>query len=211
MDAGLLRKYVLQNAIMHDGKADAKAILGKVLAEDPSLKPKAREIVELAKLVVQEVNGLSIEEQKGELLRIAPDMMQREKVVRSAGLPPLPGASGPVVMRLAPYPSGPLHIGNSRMVLLNDEYVKRYKGRLILMFDDTIGSDEKYILPEAYDQIEDGLELKGRIIATKGNIVVIRNAADTFSFDARRLVGREALSINVNNLSLGSEGLLYKS
>src|SRR5438128_2186361 len=38
---------------------------------------------------------------------------------------------------------------------------KRYRGRLTLAFDDTIGSEEKPILPEAYDQIREGLEWAG--------------------------------------------------
>jgi glutamyl-tRNA synthetase len=72
-------------------------------------------------------------------------------------------------MRLAPYPSGALHIGNARMVVLNDEYIKKYNGELILFFDDTIGSPKslrnspkaKYVLPEAYNLIKEGLEWLG--------------------------------------------------
>ncbi|MDF1537813.1 MAG: glutamate--tRNA ligase, partial [Candidatus Thorarchaeota archaeon] len=59
---------------------------------------------------------------------------------------------------LAPFPSGPLHVGNARMVILNDYYVKRYGGKLILVFDDTIGSKEKQVEPEAFDLIPEGLE-----------------------------------------------------
>ena len=161
MDSKLLRKYVLQNAVFHGGKADAKAILGKVLKDDPSLRSRARELSDAAMHVVDEINKLSLEQQRKELEGLAPEMLEREKIEKTSELPPLPNATDEVVMRLAPYPSGPLHIGNSRMVLLNDEYVKRYKGRLILMFDDTIGSEEKFILPEAYDQIKDGLDWLG--------------------------------------------------
>ncbi|HKZ45664.1 MAG TPA: glutamate--tRNA ligase, partial [archaeon] len=62
---------------------------------------------------------------------------------------------------LAPYPSGPLHIGNARMAVLNDEYVKKYKGKLFLVIDDTIGSEEKFIIPEGYDLIAEGLKWLG--------------------------------------------------
>jgi len=59
-----------------------------------------------------------------------------------------------------------IHIGNARMVILNSEYVKRYNGKLILFFDDTIGSPKsmrddpkaKYVLPDAYQLIIDGLK-----------------------------------------------------
>src|SRR3989338_711161 len=63
-----------------------------------------------------------------------------------------------VVMRLAPFPSGPLHIGNARPYIINDEYVKRYKGKLFLVMDDTIGSKEKPVVKEAYGLIEEGLK-----------------------------------------------------
>jgi glutamyl-tRNA synthetase len=157
------RKYALQNALFHGGKADAKAVLGKLLAEDPSLRTRAKELASEVERVVADVNRLDPESQKAELSVLAPEL--REKPKGEPGpkeLPPLPDAvDGHVVCRLAPYPSGPLHIGNARTFLLNDAYVKRHHGRLILAFDDTIGSEEKPLLPEAYDQVKEGLDWAG--------------------------------------------------
>ncbi len=157
------RKYALQNAVLHGGRAEAKAVLGKLLAEDASLRSQAKAIAADVERTVREVNGLSPEAQKDELARLAPELLEKPK--GEAGpkeLLPLPGAEdGKVVGRLAPYPSGPLHIGNARAFVLNDAYVKRYHGKLILAFDDTIGSEEKPVLKEAYDQVKEGLDWAG--------------------------------------------------
>lgn len=153
-------KQCLINAVKHGGKAKDDAVLGKILAKNPELKEKRKEILKKIKEIVKKVNSLSLEEQKRKLEEFG--MKLKKTKVEKKELPPLPNAEiGKVVMRLAPYPSGPLHIGNARMVILNDEYVKRYKGKLFLVIDDTIGSKEKFLIPEAYDMIIDGLKWLG--------------------------------------------------
>ncbi|HYS99447.1 MAG TPA: glutamate--tRNA ligase [Thermoplasmata archaeon] len=157
------RKFALQNAVEHGGKADPKAVLGRLLAEDPSLRTRAREAAAHVERIVGDVNLLSANVQRAELTSLAPELLEKTRV--DAGpkeLPPLPGAvDGKAVLRLAPYPSGPLHIGNARAFVLNDAYTKRYHGKLLLVFDDTIGSEEKPLLPEAFDQVREGLDWAG--------------------------------------------------
>ncbi|MHA1209941.1 MAG: glutamate--tRNA ligase [Candidatus Freyarchaeota archaeon] len=160
----LILKYALANAVKYGGKANPKAVMGKIMAENPELRSRAKDISALVQRIVDEIGGFTLDQQRERLLEIAPELLEEEKREEAAReLPPLPKADlcERVVMRLAPYPSGPLHIGNTRMVILNDEYVKRYNGKLILVFDDTIGSEEKRIVPEAYDLIREGLEWLG--------------------------------------------------
>ncbi len=153
-------KHCLINAVKYGGKARIDAVLGKILAENPNLKEKRKEVLKKIKEIVKEVNSLSLEEQKKKLEELGIEIEKPR--VEKKELPPLLNAEvGKVFMRLAPYPSGPLHIGNARMVILNDEYVKRYKGKLFLVIDDTIGSEEKFVIPEAYEMIIDGLKWLG--------------------------------------------------
>ncbi len=145
-----IRKYALQNAVQFGGKATVGSVLGKVMAENPNLRPKAKEISALAKSIVAEINAMDPAAQRETLERIAPELLVREARTREAGLPDLEGVRGEVRMRMAPNPSGPLHVGHSRMAILNDEYVKRYGGICYNRFEDT---DPARIDAEGYDTI----------------------------------------------------------
>src|SRR5439155_1025749 len=54
------RKFVLQNAVFHGGKADAKAVLGRMLAEDASLRGRAQEVADHVERVVADVNRIPL-------------------------------------------------------------------------------------------------------------------------------------------------------
>ena len=153
-----IRKYALQNAVFFKGTANPKAVVGKVLGECPDLRSRSAEIIPLIESIVGDVNKMGLDAQTKELRSSDPDMMVKEKKERTYELPALENAEKGVIMRIAPGPSGPLHIGHSRVSVLNDEYVKRYNGKLINRFEDT--NPEK-IAPEAYDMIPEDLEWLG--------------------------------------------------
>ena len=154
----LIRKYALQNAVFFKGKANPKAIVGKILGECPEYRTKVQEITETINAIVADINAMSLDDQKKALEEIDPSMLVKEKKERKYELPDLENVDGKVVMRIAPGPSGPLHIGHTRVSILNDEYVKRYGGTLICRFEDT--NPEK-IDPDAYDMIPEDLDWLG--------------------------------------------------
>jgi glutamyl-tRNA synthetase len=154
-------KHALINASQHDGKANEGIVISKVVSENPDFKKSIKELVASVRSSVKQVNSWDIQKQLSELERQG-IVVDRRPEKKDNALPELPNAvQGRVVMRMAPYPSGPLHIGNTRMAILNDEYKNRYGGKLILCFDDTIGSKEKFVVSEAYDLIKDGLDWLG--------------------------------------------------
>lgn len=153
-----IRKFALQNAVFFKGTANPKAVVGKILGGCPELRSKAAEITPLINQIVADVNAMGLEAQTKALAEMDSSMLVKEKKERKYELPDLEGVDGKVVMRIAPGPSGPLHIGHTRVSILNDEYVKRYGGDLVLRFEDT--NPEK-IDPPAYDMIPEDLEWLG--------------------------------------------------
>jgi len=158
----LALKYALQNAVLHDGRAELKAVISKVIAEKPEVHRVIREIIPLIREVVDEVNGLSINEQRRILQEKYPELMVKKAVKEEKKLPPLPNVEkyGKVITRFAPNPDFVLHLGNARPAVLSHEYARMYGGKFILRFDDTDPKVKKP-MPEAYELIKEDLEWLG--------------------------------------------------
>jgi glutamyl-tRNA synthetase len=149
----IVYKHALINAVKHKGKASNGAVMGSVMATHAELRGEAKKIAQIAAQMVSKVNSMDPELQKPELDKLGG--MKEKKPVKEKGLVDLPDVKGKVVLRFAPNPSGPLHIGHARAAVLNNEYVKRYGGKLILRVEDT---DPRRVDPNAYQMMEDDLK-----------------------------------------------------
>ncbi len=152
----LILKHVVRNAAKY-GKPNEKAIIGKIMAENPELRSKAKEVLEEIRKVIQEFEKLSEEEKEELFKKYAEEKRER---VEEKGLPPLENVRGKVVMRFAPNPNGPPTLGSARGIIINHEYAKIYKGKFILRFDDTDPRTKRPLL-EAYDWYVEDCEWLG--------------------------------------------------
>ncbi len=131
-------RYAVKNAVLHKGKAEAGAIVGKLKALHPGLSIK--KAIELSLEAVKKANALGEKELKKEFAEFEKQGYELKPKEKEDVLPKLAWAEKAgekVITRFAPNPNGPFHLGNARAAILSKEFAKRYKGKFILRFDDT--------------------------------------------------------------------------
>ncbi len=153
----LIKKQALINATKHGGQAQPGAVIGMIMSGHPEYRKQAKDVSKLSGQIVAQINAMPPEAQNQELEALG-GFVEEKKVEKDKGLIDLPQVDGEVVLRFAPNPSGPLHIGHARAAVLNQEYMKRYKGKLILRIEDT---DPRRVDPDAYQMIEEDLTWMG--------------------------------------------------
>lgn len=157
-------EYALDNAIQHEGKCQEGAILGRLFAEGLK-KEEIKAVMPVIKESVKKVNSMNKELQEKEYEKFKKKFEEfqrkKEEAFENRELPELPNSSGRLVFRMAPFPSGALHIGNTKTYMLNALYAEKYKGKILLVMDDTIGSKEKKIAEEAYELIPEAFKWLG--------------------------------------------------
>ncbi len=154
----IIRDFALKNALQHNGTADAKAVISKLLGARQDLRSRAKEIIPGVMKIVSEVNARSPDVQRAEVEAADPSFFEAAEKQKK-DLPPLPGAvEGAVVTRMPPEPNGYPHIGHGMSFYFNYYYAKRYGGRVILRFDDTNPKAEQ---AEYYEAIKKDLTWMG--------------------------------------------------
>jgi glutamyl-tRNA synthetase len=156
-----IRKAALLNAVGHDGKAQAGAMVGKVLGEKAEYRSRVRELSVVINQVVAEVNSISLQEQKAIVEKNWPET-QKKHETEEKKLSPLPNADKYEVIttRFSPNPDCVLHLGSARAIVLSHEYARMYNGKFILRFEDTDPKTKKPQL-QFYDAIRVDLKWLG--------------------------------------------------
>jgi glutamyl-tRNA synthetase len=154
----LLKRYVLDNSVRYNGKPNLDSILGKIIIDNPELKKNIKEVKGILERIVKEVEGMSLEEQKEELDNLGGPIKRIKEEEKE--MIPLLKVKHDFVVRFAPNPNGPLHLGHARQAVVNWIYRNIYKGKYILRYDDT-DPKNKIPLKEAYKWILEDLEWLG--------------------------------------------------
>jgi glutamyl-tRNA synthetase len=180
----LIRKYGLENAIKHNGKANAKAVMQKIMATHADMRPHSKKVNDLIEELIPTLNELSLDVQIEKLTKIAPELLERkvtEKKVRE--LPPLKDAKkGKVVTRYAPEPNGEMHLGHAYTAFFAHHYANRYDGTFILRFEDTNPKQSEIKYYEAHRESLNWLGLN------PGKEVIVSNDIPIFHEKAEELI-----------------------
>jgi len=147
-----IEKYVLDNASKYDGKASPGAVIGHVIAAFPDVKSDMKNVSKKINDKIREINALGLDAQKKLIDEKYPELLEEKTHDRSDELKELDDVDPKkgVLMRFAPSPSGPMHIGHAITGGLTSLYVKKYGGKFILRIEDT-NSDN--IDLDAYEQL----------------------------------------------------------
>ena len=182
-----IQPFVLKNALDFKGKVNPKAVLGLVLRDNPDLKKDVPKVLKEIEKVAKDVAKLSEEEIKSQLKKLAPELLKAKKEEVKGPLKQLRNATkGKVIVRIAPSPSGTLHVGHAYGASLNALYAEMYGGKFILRIEDT---NPENIYPKAYKLIEqDAKWLTGNKVS---EIIIQSDRLEKYYSYAKKLVDKE--------------------
>lgn len=144
----IIRAYAFKNAISHDGKAMSGPVISSLFNEGLE-KNEVKNYIKKINEIISEVNKLKLEQQEIEFEKFKKFTSERE---HREGLEELPNAKKGVIMRFAPSPSGPFHIGHAATACISFLYVKKYGGKFYVRIEDT---NPENIYKPAYKMIEE--------------------------------------------------------
>ena len=158
------------------GEAKSKSVIGKAMGKYPEFRTQAKELMSIIDSVIEEANSIDAKDLKSYIPK-----KKKQVKAEPKELPPLLN-NEKVVLRFAPGPSGPLHLGHTRALALNNYYKKRYNGKLILRLEDT---NPNAIDTDAYDMIQEDLKWLG---IESDEVVIQSERIDIYYEDIRKIL-----------------------
>ena len=158
------------------GEAKSKSVIGKAMGKYPEFRTQAKELMSIIDSIIEEANSIDAKDLKSYIPK-----KKKQVKAEPKELPPLLN-NEKVVLRFAPGPSGPLHLGHTRALALNNYYKKRYNGKLILRLEDT---NPNAIDTDAYDMIQEDLKWLG---IESDEVVIQSERIDIYYEDIRKIL-----------------------
>ena len=158
------------------GEAKSKSVIGTAMGKYPEFRTQAKELMSIIDSVIEEANSIDAKDLKSYIPK-----KKKQVKAEPKELPPLLN-NEKVVLRFAPGPSGPLHLGHTRALALNNYYKKRYNGKLILRLEDT---NPNAIDTDAYDMIQEDLKWLG---IESDEVVIQSERVDIYYEDIRKIL-----------------------
>jgi glutamyl-tRNA synthetase len=147
-----IRAYALKNALAYKGKANPGSVVSALFNEGLD-KKDVKGVMPKIQEIIKDISKLSFDSMEEEYDKLKDIVSERE--VRE-GLPELPNAKkGKVIMRIAPSPSGGLHIGHAATACISFLYVKEHGGKFYVRIEDT---NPENIYEKAYQLIKKDAE-----------------------------------------------------
>ena len=158
------------------GEAKSKSVIGKAMGKYPEFRTQAKELMSIIDSVIEEANSIDANDLKSYIPK-----KKKQIKAEPRELPPLVN-NEEVVLRFAPGPSGPLHLGHTRALALNNYYKKRYNGKLILRLEDT---NPNAIDTDAYGMIQEDLKWLG---IESDEVIIQSERVDIYYEDIRKIL-----------------------
>ncbi|MDG1545399.1 MAG: glutamate--tRNA ligase, partial [Candidatus Poseidoniia archaeon] len=158
------------------GEAKSKSVIGKAMGKYPELRTQAKDLMSVIDEVIVEVNSLDANALKSYIPKKKKPVKAETKELTALN------NADKVVLRFAPGPSGPLHLGHTRALALNNYYKTRYNGKLILRLEDT---NPNAIDSDAYDMIQEDLAWLG---IEADEVIIQSERVDTYYEDIRKIL-----------------------
>jgi glutamyl-tRNA synthetase len=146
-------KHAVKNAVEF-GEPEKQAVVGKVFSQtdkDPS------EVLPVVENAIEQASEMSEDELSAKKEQYTYESNEKQ----SDPVPNLETPNGEeVVVRFAPNPNAPPHIGHARGMVINGELRDKYDGKLILRFDDTDPATKRP-MKQAYEMYKEDYKWLG--------------------------------------------------